>query len=73
MSNIYERLNQLNPRPQRAVATVVSVANGMTTVRHADGSYQSVLGDSVTSGQVYIVDGQVQGAAANLPYSEIEV
>lgn len=53
MSNIYERLNQLNPRPQRAVATVVSVANGMTTVRHADGSYQSVLGDSVTSGQVY--------------------
>ncbi|MCH1923785.1 hypothetical protein L9G74_11160 [Shewanella sp. C32] len=73
MSNIYERLNQLNPRPQRAVATVVSVANGMTTMQHADGSYQSVLGDRFVSGQVYIVDGQVQGSAANLRYSEIEV
>jgi hypothetical protein len=73
MSNIYERLSRLNPRPQRAVATVISVANGMTTVQHADGSYQSVLGDSITSGKVYIVDGQVQGAAADLDYAEIEV
>lgn len=73
MSNIFERLNNLNPRPQRAIATVVSVANGMTTVQHADGSYQAVIGDSVASGKVYIVDGAVQAAAADLDYAEIEV
>ncbi|MCG9720641.1 hypothetical protein [Shewanella sp. Isolate7] len=73
MSNIYQRLANLNPRPQRAVATVVSTANGTTTVQHVDGSYQVVLGDSVASGKVYIIDGQVQGAAADLPYSVIEV
>lgn len=33
MSNIYERLNNLNLRSQRAIATVVLVANGMITVQ----------------------------------------
>ena len=73
MSNIYQRLANLNPKPQRSVATVISVANGSTTVQHADGSYQTVLGDSVASGKVYIVDGQIQGQAADLTYVEIEI
>lgn len=73
MSNIYQRLANLNPKPQRSVATVVNVANGSTTVQHADGSYQTVLGDSVASGQVYIVDGQIQGQAADLIYVEIDI
>ncbi|WP_065204242.1 hypothetical protein [Shewanella woodyi] len=73
MSNIYQRLTNLNPKPQRAVATVVSTSNGTTTVQHADGSYQVVLGDSITSGKVYIIDGQVQGQAADLTYTEMEV
>ncbi|WP_372035294.1 hypothetical protein [Shewanella sp. 10N.286.45.A1] len=59
--------------PKRAVATVVSTTNGTTTVQHADGSYQVVLGDSVARGNVYIIDGQVQGQATDLPFSEIEV
>jgi len=71
--NIYQRLANLNPKPQRSVATVVNVANGNTTVQHADGSYQTVLGDSVVSGKVYIVDGQIQGQAADLTYVEIEI
>ncbi|MCU8051469.1 MULTISPECIES: hypothetical protein [Shewanella] len=73
MSNIYQRLANLNPKPQRSVATVISVTNGTTTVQHADGSYQTVLGDSVASGKVYIVDGQIQGQAADLTYVELEV
>ncbi|MCL1051791.1 hypothetical protein L2755_19480 [Shewanella abyssi] len=73
MSNIYQRLANLNPKPQRAVATVVSTSNGTTTVQHADGSYQVVLGDSITEGKVYIIDGQVQGQAADLPFTEIEI
>lgn len=73
MSNIYQRLGNLNPKQQRAVATVISVTNGTTTVQHADGSYQVVLGDTVASGKVYIIDGQVQGQAADLPFSEIEI
>lgn len=47
--------------------------NGMTTVQHADGSYQTVLGEGIASGKVYIIDGQLQGQAADLPFSEIEV
>ena len=73
MSNIYQRLANLNPKPQRSVATVISVTNGTTTVQHVDGSYQTVLGDSVASGKVYIVDGQIQGQAADLTYVELEV
>ena len=73
MSNIYQRLIDLNPKQQRAVATVVSTTNGTTTVQHTDGSYQVVLGDSITSGKVYITDGKVQGQAADLPFSEIEI
>lgn len=73
MSNIYQRLADLNPKPQRAVATVVSVSNGTTTVQHADGSYQTVLGDGVSSGKVYIIDGRIQGQAADLPFTVIEV
>lgn len=73
MSNIYQRLANLNPKPQRSVATVINVASGSTTVQHADGSYQTVLGDSVASGKVYIVDGQIQGQAADLTYVEIEI
>ena len=73
MSNLYQRLGNLNPKQQRAVATVISTNNGTTTVQHADGSYQTVLGDSVTSGKVYIIDGQVQGQAADLPFSEMEI
>jgi hypothetical protein len=73
MSNIYQRLANLNPKSQRAVATVVSVNNGTTSVLHADGSHQVVLGDNIASGKVYILDGQIQGQAADLPFSEIEV
>lgn len=73
MSNLYQRFSELNPKPQRAVATVVSVANGNTTVQHADGSYQTVLGDGISSGKVYIIDGRIQGQAAELPFSEIVV
>ncbi|ABS08253.1 MULTISPECIES: hypothetical protein [Shewanella] len=73
MSNIYQRLANLNPKPQRSVATVISVTNGTTTVQHVDGSYQTVLGDSVASGKVYIVDGQIQGQAADLTYVELEI
>ncbi|MDR8523485.1 hypothetical protein [Shewanella fidelis] len=73
MSNLYQRLGNLNPKQQRAVATVISTSNGTTTVQHADGSYQTVLGDSVTSGKVYIIDGQVQGQAADLPFTEMEI
>ncbi len=73
MSNAYQRFTQLNPKPQRAIATVVSVVNGTTTVQHANGEYQTVLGETVSSGKVYIVDGQVQGQAADLPFAEIEV
>ncbi len=73
MSNIFQRLSNLNPKQQRAVATVVSVSNGTTTVQHANGSNQTVLGDSVPSGKVYIKDGQVQGQAADLPFTQIEV
>jgi len=73
MSNIYQRLTNLNPKQQRSVATVVAVSNGTTTVLHADSTQQVVLGDSVASGKVYIVDGQVQGQAADLPFYEIEV
>ncbi|WP_220770067.1 hypothetical protein [Shewanella sp. MBTL60-007] len=54
------------------MATVISISNG-TTVQHADGSYQTVLGDSVTSGKVYIIDGQVQGQAADLPFTEMDI
>ncbi|WP_240592481.1 hypothetical protein [Shewanella zhuhaiensis] len=71
--DFYQRFSQLNPKPQRAVATVVSVSNGMTTVQHADGSYQTVLGEGIASGKVYIIDGQLQGQAADLPFTEIEV
>jgi hypothetical protein len=73
MSNIYQRLANLNPKPQRAVATVISVSNGTTSVLHADGSHQVVLGDSIPSGKVYILDGQIQGQAADLPFSEIAI
>lgn len=73
MSNLYQRLGNLNPKQQRAVATVISISNGTTTVQHADGSYQTVLGDSVTSGKVYIIDGQVQGQAADLPFTEMGI
>ena len=73
MSNIYQRFTALNPKQQRAIATVVSVTNGTTTVQHANGEYQTVLGDSVSSGKVYIVDGRVEGQAADLPFAEIEV
>ena len=73
MSNIYQRLANLNPKPQRSVATVISVTNGTTTVQHVDGSYQTVLGDSVASGKVYIVDGQIQGQAADLTYVDLEI
>ncbi|MGR3970081.1 hypothetical protein [Shewanella sp. 1180_01] len=73
MSNIYQRLANLNPKPQRSVATVISVTNGTTTVQHVDGSYQTVLGDSVASGKVYIVDGQIQGQAADLTYVELDI
>lgn len=73
MSNLYQRLNSLNPRPQRQIATVVSVSNGTTTVQHANGSTQLVHGDSVPSGKVYILDGQIQGQAADLPFTEMEV
>lgn len=73
MSNIYQRLANLNPKPQRSVATVINVTNGTTTVQHADGSHQTVLGDSVASGKVYIVDGQIQGQAADLTYVELEI
>ncbi|UCX05418.1 hypothetical protein [Shewanella glacialimarina] len=73
MSNIYQRLANLNPKPQRSVATVINVSNGTTTVQHVDGSYQTVLGDSVTSGKVYIIDGQTQGQAADLAYVELEI
>mgnify|MGYP000562747243 CR=1 FL=1 len=47
MSNIYQRLIDLNPKQQRAVATVVSTTNDTTTVQHAYGSYQVALGDSI--------------------------
>ncbi|MCK8043915.1 hypothetical protein MSG37_03385 [Shewanella sp. 1CM18E] len=73
MSNLYQRLGNLTPKQQRAVATVISTSNGTTTVKHADGSYQTVLGDSVASGKVYIIDGQVQGQAADLPFSEMDI
>ena len=73
MSNIYQRFTALNPKQQRAIATVVSVTNGTTTVQHSNGEYQTVLGDSVSSGKVYIVDGRVEGQAADLPFAEIEV
>ena len=71
--DFYQRFSELNPKHQGAVATLVSVSSGMITVQHADGSNQTVLGEGIASGKVYIIDGRLQGKAADLPFSEIEV
>ncbi|MDO6526935.1 hypothetical protein Q4519_14710 [Motilimonas sp. 1_MG-2023] len=74
MSNAYQRLSGLLKPPARTIATVVNVHNnGTTTVRHSNGSFELVLGDSIASGKVYIKDGELVAQAADLPYSEVEI
>lgn len=68
------RLGNVLATPKRTIATVDTVnANGTTTVIHSDGSKSTLIGDSVASGSVYIENGLIVGAAADLPYYEFFV
>ena len=74
MNNSLGRLQSILIMPQRYIAVVDTVnANGTTLVLNSNGAKEVVLGDSVASGHVYINDGVIVGAAADLPYTEIEV
>lgn len=74
MSLAINRLGAVLATPKRSIAVVYAVNdNGTTTVEHSNGSKSTVIGDSVSSGSVYITDGVIIGAAADLPYSEFFV
>lgn len=75
MTNSYRRLRTLTQAPPRTVATVTTHnADGTSTVQLMSGAFITVLGQSVEEGNnAYIEGGRIVGAAANLPYTEIEV
>ena len=74
MTNSLNRLQAILTRPERYIAKIQMVnANGTTLVVHSNGSKEVVIGNGVQAGNVYIIDGVIIGAAADLPYTEISV
>lgn len=75
MSNAYQQLRQLTTGSVRTVATVTSHnTDGTSTVELLSGASIRVLGQDVAvNSKAYIESGRVIGAAADLPYSEIDI
>ena len=75
MSNNYQRLRVLTARAIRTVATVTAHnPDGTSAVELMSGTSITVLGQDVAIGsKAYIEDGRIIGAAADLPYADIDV
>lgn len=75
MSNIFRQLLKLLPQSPLMVATVqsVDVSNGTSVVAFDGGGTAVVRGASIVGGKCFIKDGEIRGAAPDLPMVEIEV
>jgi hypothetical protein len=73
--NPWRRFQQLTNYQSRVVATVYDIGpNGTSVVTLRDGTRARVRGDSVAIGnKAFIVNGQIQGEAPDLPAYTVQV
>ena len=73
--NPWRRFQQLTNYQSRVVATVYDIGpNGASVVTLRDGTRARVRGDSVAIGnKAFIVNGQIQGEAPDLPAYTVQV
>ena len=70
--NPYKVLLGLLPDAPLQVGTIVSAANGVATVQLPGGGLLQARG-AITTGQVFVRDGVIEGTAPSLPVELIEV
>ncbi|MBT13318.1 MAG: hypothetical protein CMI02_14930 [Oceanospirillaceae bacterium] len=72
--NPWRRFQQLTNYQSRAVAIVRDVGTGTSVVELRNGTRARVRGDTVAVGsKAYIVNGQIQGEAPDLPAYTVQV
>lgn len=72
--NPWRRFQLLANRQSRVVATVRDVGTGTSVVELRNGTRTRVRGDTVAVGsKAYIVNGQIQGEAPDLPAYTVQV
>ena len=73
-TNIWQKFKALIPEGARVVATIIANnGNGTSQIELRDGSVITVKGEVSVGEKVFIQDGEVKGAAPNLPQYELEV
>ena len=75
MSNLWKRFQQLIPRTNLIIVTVVSNnGNGTSTVQNAQGQQYLVRGEEfIPTTKVFISDGGMDGQAPTLTQQDYEV
>ena len=74
-TNIWQQFKALIPEGVRVVATITTNnGNGTSQAELRDGSVINVKGESVRVRQkAFIQDGEIKGAAPDLPQYEVEI
>lgn len=73
MPNIWKQFSDLVAKPQRQVATVLSVSGDVARVQLPGGGELQALGAATPGQKVFVRDGVIEGEAPNLPLYQIEI